>query len=116
MSEHHPAMHAFEKLGRRQDDVTEGYRADRLECAEPNSVEPSARCPTADALGSTLSELEAGLVDPEQLPGDVARLYRAYRAELERLELVDWDIVRRRAVADREPALRERQACLASGT
>ena len=51
----------------------------------------------ADALLQTLGELESGLLDPDQLDGDLATLYAAYRAELERLELWDRDLLRRRA-------------------
>src|SRR5581483_9099358 len=39
----------------------------------------------ADALGSAIGELEAGLLDANDLDGDLAELYRAYRAELDRL-------------------------------
>jgi ATP-dependent helicase/DNAse subunit B len=52
----------------------------------------------ADSLGTTLRELEAGLVDPGELDGDLARLYAAYRAELDRLSLWDRDLERRYAV------------------
>jgi ATP-dependent helicase/nuclease subunit B len=54
----------------------------------------------ADALGSTIAELESGLLDPDDLDGDLAELYRAYRAELDRLGLWDADL-RRRYAADR---------------
>lgn len=52
----------------------------------------------ADALLAVLGELESGLLDPEQLDGDLALLYAAYRAELDRLGLWDRDLLRRRAV------------------
>ena len=52
----------------------------------------------ADALLSTLSELESGLLDPGQLDGDLALLYGSYREELDRLGLWDRDLLRRRAV------------------
>ena len=45
-----------------------------------------------------LAELESGLLDPEQLDGDLAQLYASYRAELDRLGLWDRDLLRRRAV------------------
>ena len=45
-----------------------------------------------------LAELESGLLDPEQLDGDLALLYASYRAELDRLGLWDRDLLRRRAV------------------
>ena len=52
----------------------------------------------ADALLATLRELESGLLDPEELDGDLAGLYAAYRVELDALELWDRDVLRRRAV------------------
>ena len=52
----------------------------------------------ADALVGALGELESGLLDPEQLDGDLAGLYAAYRAELDALGLWDRDVMRRRAV------------------
>ena len=51
----------------------------------------------ADALGTALAELESGLVEPADLGGDLARLYAAYRAELDRLGLWDRDLQRRHA-------------------
>ena len=51
----------------------------------------------ADALVSTLGELESGLLDPNDLDGELASLYAAYRAELDRLDLWDQDLLRRRA-------------------
>ena len=52
----------------------------------------------ADALLSALAELESGLLEPDQLDGDLALLYAAYRQELDRLALWDRDLLRRRAV------------------
>ncbi|MDH5332814.1 MAG: exodeoxyribonuclease V subunit gamma [Thermoleophilia bacterium] len=52
----------------------------------------------ADALGIALGELDAGLVAPEQLDGDVAGLVAAYRAELERVGAWDREALRRHAV------------------
>ncbi len=49
-------------------------------------------------LLSAISELEAGLLRPDEVDGDLARLYGAYAAELERLELWDRDLERRHAV------------------
>ena len=43
-------------------------------------------------------ELESGLLEPEQLDGDLALLYASYREELDRLGLWDRDLLRRRAV------------------
>ena len=54
----------------------------------------------ADTLGATIAELEAGLVEPEDLEAGLAELLRAYRAELDRLERWDRDRQRRYA-ADR---------------
>ena len=52
----------------------------------------------ADSLLAALSELESGLLEPEQLEGDLGLLYAAYREELDRLGLWDRDLLRRRAV------------------
>jgi ATP-dependent helicase/DNAse subunit B len=51
----------------------------------------------ADALLATVAELESGLLDPNDLEGELAALYAAYRAELDRLELWDRDLLRRHA-------------------
>ena len=51
----------------------------------------------SDALGAALAELESGLVEPDQLSGDLALLYSSYRAELEKLGLWDRDLRRRHA-------------------
>ena len=51
----------------------------------------------ADELLRTLGELESGLLDPGELAGDLAALYAAYRAELDRLDLWDRDLLRRSA-------------------
>ena len=51
----------------------------------------------ADVLLQTLGELESALVDPDRAGGDLARLARAYRAQLDRLEVWDRDGLRRRA-------------------
>ncbi|HEY7538460.1 MAG TPA: hypothetical protein VH721_10750, partial [Gaiellaceae bacterium] len=50
-----------------------------------------------DTLLDTLGELQSGLLDPEQLSGELAGLYAAYRGELDRLGLWDRDLLRRRA-------------------
>jgi ATP-dependent helicase/DNAse subunit B len=52
----------------------------------------------ADALLGALAEAESGLVDPEELDGDLGRLAVAYRAELDRLGFWDRDRLRRSAV------------------
>ena len=51
----------------------------------------------ADALLATVAELEAGLLDPNDLDGELAALYAAYRGELDRLGLWDRDLLRRHA-------------------
>src|SRR5207244_4618540 len=51
----------------------------------------------ADALLSTLAELEPALLDANHLDGELASLYAAYRAELDRLDLWDQDVLCRRA-------------------
>ncbi|HSC49642.1 MAG TPA: hypothetical protein VLD16_05195, partial [Gaiellaceae bacterium] len=51
----------------------------------------------ADSLGSTLSELESALLEPAELDGELADLYRAYREELDRLGLWDRELERRHA-------------------
>jgi ATP-dependent helicase/DNAse subunit B len=50
-----------------------------------------------DTLLTALGELESGLLEPADLEGDLALLYAAYRAELERLGAWDRDLLRRRA-------------------
>src|SRR6266536_657774 len=52
----------------------------------------------ADSLATTFAELESGLLEPDALEGDLARLFAAYRAELDRLGRWDRDALRRRAV------------------
>ena len=51
----------------------------------------------ADTLLATVAELESGLLDPNDLDGELAALYAAYRAELDRLGLWDSDLLRRHA-------------------
>ena len=51
-----------------------------------------------DSLAGALTEIEAGLLDPDDLGPDLAGLTRAYRGELERLGVRDRGMVRRRAV------------------
>ncbi len=69
-----------------------------VSAASLNGLGHSARfAGFADALSSALSELESGLVEPADLEGDLARLYGAYRTELDRLELWDRDLQRRYA-------------------
>src|SRR5919197_2499731 len=51
----------------------------------------------ADTLLATVAELESGLLDPNDLDGELAALYAAYRAELDRRGLWDRDLLRRHA-------------------
>ena len=51
----------------------------------------------ADALLAAVGELESGLLDPNDLDGELASLYAAYRAELDRLAMWDRDLLRRHA-------------------
>jgi ATP-dependent helicase/DNAse subunit B len=53
----------------------------------------------ADALLQAIGELEAGLLEPDALEGDIARLYAAYREQLDLLGLWDRDLLRARAAA-----------------
>ena len=69
-----------------------------LGAASLNGLERSARTRGfADTLLATLGELESGLLDPDDVDGDLARLYAAYRGELDRLGLWDRDRARRHA-------------------
>ena len=52
----------------------------------------------ADSLATTFAELESGLLEPDALEGDLARLFAAYRTELDRLVRWDRDLLRRHAV------------------
>jgi ATP-dependent helicase/nuclease subunit B len=66
--------------------------------ASLNGLAPSARfAGFPDALAAAIAELEAGLLDPADLDGELARLYAAYRAELDSLGLSDRDLDRRLA-------------------
>ena len=69
-----------------------------LAAAELDSLAASARyAGFADSLLQALAEIESGLLEPDQLDGDLGALYRAYRAELDALGLWDRDLLRRRA-------------------
>jgi len=66
--------------------------------ASLNGLSASARFGGfVDTLQQALGELESGLLDPEDLDGDLAALYAAYRVELDRLGRWDRDLLRRRA-------------------
>jgi ATP-dependent helicase/DNAse subunit B len=90
--------------------VTDAQRAlivrRALPAAALNGLARSARTAGfADTLLQTLGELEQGMLDPEQLDGDLASLYGAYRAELDRLGVWDRDLLRRRAAERLETEL-----------
>jgi ATP-dependent helicase/DNAse subunit B len=51
----------------------------------------------ADSLAGAFAELEAGLVDADDVAGDLQGVYARYLAELDRLRLWDRDLERRRA-------------------
>jgi ATP-dependent helicase/DNAse subunit B len=68
--------------------------------ASLNGLGSSARYPGfAEALGSALSDLEASLLEPADVEGHLADLYRGYRRELDRLGLWDRDLARANAAA-----------------
>jgi hypothetical protein len=52
-----------------------------------------------DALLAALAELEGGLLEPVELPGELGSLFAAYRGELDHLGLGDRGLVRRAACA-----------------
>jgi len=85
----------FERLAaERRPVVTDAQRAlvvrRALARVSLNGLSRSARTGGfAETLAQTLGELESGLLDPDDLSGDLAELYRAYRDELDRLGL--WD-------------------------
>jgi len=63
-----------------------------------NGLSASARSRGfVDSLREAIRDLESGLLEPSAVDGDLARLYAAYRAELERLVLTDRELVRARA-------------------
>src|SRR5215218_8539939 len=51
----------------------------------------------ADALGTTVAELESALLEPGELDGELGELYATYREELDRLGLWDRELERRYA-------------------
>ena len=70
-----------------------------LRRTELNGLRASARFGGfGDGLVGAISELEAGLLSPEEVGGDLERLYAGYREELDRLELWDRDLERAQAV------------------
>ncbi len=67
--------------------------------SDPEALGPSSRFTGfTDALGATLTEIEASLLDPGDLGPDLAGLAAAYRSELSRLGVRDRGMVRRQAV------------------
>ncbi len=86
----------------RRDVLTDAQRllvARRVLAAAPlDGLARSARTGGfADSLLGALGELEQGLLDPDDLDGELSALYGAYRAELDRLEAWDRDLQRRHA-------------------
>ncbi|MGZ8695091.1 MAG: PD-(D/E)XK nuclease family protein [Gaiellaceae bacterium] len=74
--------------------------------ASLNGLAASARSTGfVDALRDAVRELGAGLVAPDELDGDLGRLYSAYLAELESSGLWDRDLLRAHAVAQLESDL-----------
>src|SRR3954469_13682175 len=71
--------------------------------ASLNGLAASARSTGfVDALRDAVRELGAGLVTPDQLDGDLGRLYAAYLAELDGCGLWDRDLLRAHAVTKLE--------------
>ena len=101
----------FRRIGRRGNGdrlrvVTDAQRTLLLrrvvERARTESLGRSGRfAGFADALGATVAELESALLEPGELDGgpdaQLAELYAAYRAELDRLGLSDRELERRHA-------------------
>src|SRR3954463_2678724 len=78
--------------------VTEAQRTLLLRRVVARAQGRSARfAGFADALGSTVAELESALVEPEELDGELAVLYAAYREELDKLGVWDRELERRHA-------------------
>ncbi len=97
----------FERLARGSGDArpvaTEAQRAlvarRAIRGASLNGLGRSARTAGfVDSLLQTVGELSSGLLDPDDLGGDLGRLYAAYRKELDHLGLWDRDLLRRAAV------------------
>ncbi|HLY94687.1 MAG TPA: PD-(D/E)XK nuclease family protein [Gaiellaceae bacterium] len=92
----------FERIAGTRPSISQAQRAllvrRVLAAAQLDGLAASARFGGfADGLLQVLGELESGLLDPAQLEGDLASLYAAYRAELDRLALSDRNLLRRRA-------------------
>src|SRR5215213_5410112 len=66
--------------------------------ARLNGLAASARSRGfVDSLRDAIRDLESGLLEPAALEGDLARLYAAYREQLERLGVADRELIRARA-------------------
>jgi ATP-dependent helicase/nuclease subunit B len=95
----------FERIargnGEHRNVITETQRAlllRRIVSRAREGLGPSARFSGfADSLGATVAELEAAMLEPGELDGELAELYSAYRAELDRLGLWDRELERRHA-------------------
>ena len=60
-----------------------------------NGLGPSSRfAGFTDALGGAIADAQSGLLEPDEIEGHLGELFRRYRAELDRLELWDWDLLR----------------------
>jgi ATP-dependent helicase/DNAse subunit B len=94
----------FERLaptaGRRAGDVQQTLVLRRAVARTPlNGLGPSSRSAGfAESLREAIRELQAGLLEPSALDGDLARLYAAYRDELDTVGLADRDRMRALAV------------------
>src|SRR3954469_156559 len=78
--------------------VTEAQRTLLLRRVVARAQGRSARfAGFADALGSTVAELESAFVEPGELEGELAVLYAAYREELDKLGIWDRELERRHA-------------------
>lgn len=73
--------------------------ADVVSRARLTDLESSARFTGfSESLGEAISELEAGLVEPHEVGGELGELYRDYRDALDRLGAWDRGSLRRAAV------------------
>ena len=82
-------------IGRAQRDLLLGRIVAR---ASLNGLSPSARFPGfTQALGDAIADAGSALLEPSDLDGALADLYRTYRAELERFGLWDQELERRHA-------------------
>src|SRR5215216_5854291 len=70
---------------------------DAVTSARLNGLAASARSRGfVDSLRDAIRDLESGLLEPAALEGDLARLYAAYREQLERLGVADRELIRAR--------------------